>query len=110
MLIVSWLGFTLYNVELDSNLVIRAGNALLKYCRAAGAIIGFDPESTPTNSKDALNVPSALDNIVSRLDRMRMAEEKSAQEEILTLLEGEDDGTGVGGITMQEDPAWDFGK
>ncbi|KAJ3213962.1 hypothetical protein HDU67_002270 [Dinochytrium kinnereticum] len=70
--------------------------ALVKYCRASGSLIGFDPIASE-NSK-----------FLDPLSRLRMAEEKSEEEEIFTIMEGENDGTGVGQITAQEDPAWDF--
>ncbi|KAJ3190833.1 hypothetical protein HK101_008328 [Irineochytrium annulatum] len=80
--------------------------ALLRHCRQKGAVIGYDPDGRGT-----AGVPGADGSVTSlfgTVARMRMAGERTRQEEEMTALEGETDGTGVGAITAAEDPEWSY--
>ncbi|KAJ3104150.1 hypothetical protein HDU97_009501 [Phlyctochytrium planicorne] len=70
--------------------------SFVKYCRDNGALIGYDPKVSGSNHN------------LNAFSRLRMAEERTEEEEIFAAIEGQNDGTGIGQITQQEDPAWDF--
>ncbi|KAI9352277.1 P-loop containing nucleoside triphosphate hydrolase protein [Zopfochytrium polystomum] len=78
----------------------RYWGAFVRYCRSNGAIIGYDPEREASDGGDEIK------RLVGLTERLRMAEEKTAEEEELMVQLGENDGSGVGEVQLQEDPAW----
>ncbi|KAJ1549596.1 Helicase MOV-10 [Cladochytrium tenue] len=86
--------------------------ALVRYCRSNGAVVGSDPGGGATAPGLLRHAPSAaggdgVEGLVTDLtQRLRMAEEGTAEEEELMVQLGENDGSGVGEAQLQEDPAW----
>ncbi|KAJ3321096.1 hypothetical protein HDU76_000148 [Blyttiomyces sp. JEL0837] len=74
--------------------------AFLKYCRDHGAVVGYDPQGSGAGN------PSNINTLINSLQRLRMTEEKSAEEERLQAIEAENQGKGISVTTAQEDPSW----